>query len=217
MCVKLQASNPEDTERSKNMKKKVLITGDGIEQDGDEMLLEVKSAVDKAADDEAVDNRNSTALGGSEHTEAHTDDDTEGEEKTPEGYERLLEYLAGLRELVSGGGVVTLLCDDGDNYHHGDGHQYAAAAYRGAALRPSASAPEHHDARGYRGAAPEWMHKAGRARKAARQDPWPWFSTLSSCGSARAQGYRADGSRRRKQDCICPARKAGLCRFALCP
>ena len=27
MCVKLQASNPEDTERSKNMKKKVLITG----------------------------------------------------------------------------------------------------------------------------------------------------------------------------------------------
>lgn len=100
-------------------------TGDGIEQDGNKVLFEAKSAVDKTADDEAVDNRNSTALRGSEHTEAHTDDDTEGEEKAPEGYERLLEYLAGLRELVSGGGVVTLLCDDGDNYHHGDGHQYA--------------------------------------------------------------------------------------------
>lgn len=100
-------------------------TGDGIEQNGDEVLLEVKSAVDETADDEAVDNRNSAALGGSEHTEAHTDDDTEGEEQTPEGDERLLEYLGDLRELVSGGGVIALLCDDRNDDHHGQGHQDA--------------------------------------------------------------------------------------------
>ena len=84
-----------------------------------------KSAVDKAADDEAVDNSNRAALGGSEHTEAHTDDDTEREEQTPEGDERLLEYLGELRELVSGGGVIALLCDDRNDDHHGQGHQDA--------------------------------------------------------------------------------------------
>ena len=89
------------------------------------MLLEVKSAVDETADDKAVDNRNSTALGGSEHTEAHTDDDTEREEQTPEGDERLLEYLGDLRELVSGGGVIALLCDNRNDDHHGQGHQDA--------------------------------------------------------------------------------------------
>ena len=87
------------------------------------MLFQAQLLVDQTANDEAVENCNGTALRGSEQTETHTENDAEGEEQAPEGYESLLEYLLGGRHLIAGLGVIALLGNNGHSDHHCGTHQ----------------------------------------------------------------------------------------------
>ena len=89
------------------------------------MLLQVQLLINQTTDDEAVEHGNGTALRGSEQAEAHTKDNAEGEEQTPEGNERLTQHFLDRGELIPGGGVIPLFGDDGHHDHHRDGHQNA--------------------------------------------------------------------------------------------
>lgn len=97
--------------------------GDGIEKDGDKVLLEAELSIDEPADEEAVKNRDGAAFRGSEQAEAHTEDDAEREEQAPEGDKRLLQDFLDRGELIAGLGVVALLGDDSHGDHHGKRHE----------------------------------------------------------------------------------------------
>ena len=100
-------------------------TCDGVQHNGDKVLSELQLSIDKFTDDKAVQHSHSTAFGRGEQTESHTEDDTEGEEQTPEGNERLFQDFLHGRELFACSGIIAFVGNDRHYDHHGDTHQNA--------------------------------------------------------------------------------------------
>lgn len=89
------------------------------------MFSKGEPLINKAADNEAVQNCHGAALGGRKHTKADTQNDANGEEEAPEGVKRLLKDDFEAGEFFPGLGIIAFVGNDGHGDHHGDGHEDA--------------------------------------------------------------------------------------------